>query len=63
MKRSDAIETIKINSKLSDREIENVMELVELAIGMLPPARWVPNPDYPEFGLSTKISNTWEPED
>jgi hypothetical protein len=32
-------------------------------IEMLPPKVEVDNPDYPEFGLSTKYVNIWEPED
>jgi hypothetical protein len=63
MKRSEAIETLAINTKLSISDVENFMELAELAVGMAPPMREVRNKDYPEFGMPTKFIHQWEPED
>lgn len=69
MKRSEAIETLMINSKLSLDECENVLELVELAIGMLPPTvllsstgEYMPTSELlDEVNIDHELS--WEPED
>jgi hypothetical protein len=72
MKRSEAIKNIVNVLRLTgnhycddgrdEQDAERILERLE-AIEMLPPKVEVWNPDYPEFGISTKYVNIWEPED
>ena len=72
MKRSEVINHIVNVLRLTgnhycddgrdEQDAGRILERLE-AIEMLPPKIEVWNPDYPEFGISTKYVNIWEPED
>jgi hypothetical protein len=72
MKRSEVINHIVNVLRLTgnhycddgrdEQDAGRILERLE-AIEMLPPKVEVWNPDYPEFGISTKYVNIWEPED
>lgn len=42
------------------RWAESLLRMLQNHVGMLPPAKWVPNPENPKFQM---LVNTWDTED